>query len=121
MPKPRITSGQRLLRNVLLDHDLGPITLEWMINTPSGPYSVDLYLSRWHVGIEYDGLIHVLKSEEDAIRQAEIVKQGLPILRVTGRPPDSGALTLLSLSSSKQWRPLPPWPIVSTSVESCAY
>ena len=76
---PKISSGQRLLSNVLTDYGFGPIILEW----PFAGYSIDLYLKRHHVGIEYDGLFHILKGLKDQIRQAEIEKQGLPILRVT--------------------------------------
>ena len=75
---PKISSGQRLLSNVLTDYGFGPIILEW----PFAGYSIDLYLKRHHVGIEYDGLFHILKGLKDQIRQAEIEKQGLPIMRI---------------------------------------
>lgn len=76
--KPHVSSGQRLLRNILTRAGY----LVWLEYRYAG-YSIDCYLPEFHIGIEYDGPIHTLKVELDKVKQAELSKQGLPVMRVT--------------------------------------
>jgi len=63
----------------LVDNGFGPIQMEYGV----AGYSVDLYLPEHHIGIEYDGPLHHLTHQEDAVRCANITKAGLPLLHVT--------------------------------------
>ena len=79
-----VTNGDNKQRSGFarkIEKILSDLGLAFMPEEPFPPYSVDIYLSEWHIGIEADGPLHNARKDEK--RDAYLLEEyGLSILRI---------------------------------------
>lgn len=72
-------------------HDLTPHTA--LVEASIGPYSIDVLLPHARLAIEFNGGVHVLHPERDAMRRAWIERQGITVLELDEHHRMNGSIT----------------------------